>query len=371
MKKRNPLFLLLMITLFGANVFAQGGEKGSFKKNPQIKANTGLYKEKDKKEDFLDELPKLQFRNEFEVIEKVQTTTAATQKFEPVKELNPTVSNFDTTSIDEREPLVIDIQEEMAPAGSDDFVQVASYYSIWDTENIDPYDIDYKDLDDVVDIELYNKEMGRYWSAPLNTCKQTSQFGPRWGKMHSGVDLDLETGDPVYSTFDGIVRVSGTNSGYGNFMVVRHYNGLETLYGHLSQRGLEPGAYVKATDEIGLGGSTGHSTGSHLHYETRYEGNYFNPNYIFTFSADATDVTGDHFMLSSRVFDSYGLGIANEYGSAGEKVRTRRTAWTRVHSGDTLYSIAQRAGISADKLARMNGMRLSSNLKAGKRLRVQ
>jgi predicted Zn-dependent protease len=82
-------------------------------------------------------------------------------------------------------------------------------------------------------------------------------------------------------------------------------------------------------------------------------------------------VTGDHFMLSSRVFDSYGLGIANEYGSAGEKVRTRRTAWTRVHSGDTLYSIAQRAGISADKLARMNGMRLSSNLKAGKRLRVQ
>ena len=75
-------------------------------------------------------------------------------------------------------------------------------------------------------------------------------------------------------------------------------------------------------------------------------------------------------LVSARVFDTYGLALGNEYGDAGNKVVTRRTAWTVARSGDTLYSIANRAGISVERLAKMNGMKLSSNLRAGRRLRI-
>jgi murein DD-endopeptidase MepM/ murein hydrolase activator NlpD len=367
---------ILLFTLCVGSFTVSAQESGSFKKNPKInvKNNTGLYKEKEKKEEMLDELPKLKFNNDY-VVENVSEAPAAvtaSNKYEPSKALNPSVSSFDTTSIDEREPLIIEIEEETRPEGSDDFVSVATYYSIWDATNIDPYGIDAKEFDDVVDVELYNKDQGRFWSVPNNSPKLTSQFGPRWGRLHAGVDVDLETGDPVYATFDGIVRVSGyNNGGYGKFMVVRHYNGLETLYGHLSQQNYESGTYVKAGDQIGLGGSTGRSTGSHLHFETRYEGNPFNPTYVFNFSGAGSEPVGDHLLVSARVFDTYGLALGNEYGDAGNKVTTRRTAWTTAHYGDSLYSIANRAGISVEKLAKMNGMRASSSLRAGRRLRIQ
>lgn len=365
--------LVVFFCLGSVMTFAQ--ESGSFKKNPKInvKSNTALQKDKKKDEDELDELPKLQFRNEYET-ETISTPSAVTasSKYEPAKELNASISIFDTTSVDEREPLIVEIEEENRTEGSDDFVSVATYFSIWDATNIDPYGINPKDFDDVVDIELYNKEQGRFWSVPNNAPKLTSVFGPRWGRMHSGVDVDLETGDPVYAAFDGIVRVSGYDGGgYGKFLVVRHYNGLETLYGHLSAKNFESGAYVKAGDQIGLGGSTGRSTGSHLHFETRYEGNPFNPAiYVFNFAGDRTEPVSDHILISARVFDTYGLTLDNEYGSSARKIQTRRTAWTTTRYGDSLYSIANRAGISVEKLARMNGLRVSSNLRVGRRLRI-
>jgi len=364
------LFFLLCVGTF--SVLAQ--ESGSFKKNPKIKNNTGLYKEKEKKEEVLDELPKLKFNVEIEietVIEGSSSIVTVSNKYEPSKALNASVSSFDTTSIDEREPLIIEIEEETRPQGSDDFVSVATYFSIWDATNINPYGIDSNNFDDVVDVELYNKSQGRSWSVPNNSPKLTSQFGPRWGRLHAGVDIDLETGNPVYSAFDGIVRVSGYDGrGYGKFMVVRHYNGIETLYGHLSQQNFQSGTYVKAGDEIGLGGSTGRSTGSHLHFETRYEGNPFNPTYVFKFSGASTQPIADHLLISARVFDTYGLALKNEYGDAGDRVTTRRVAWTTAHYGDSLYSIANRAGIPVEKLAKMNGLRVSSSLRVGRRLRI-
>ncbi|MDR6560102.1 MULTISPECIES: peptidoglycan DD-metalloendopeptidase family protein [unclassified Arcicella] len=364
--------LVLVFCLVSFISFSQ--ESGSFKKNPKINVKTNAKDKSNKNlDEALDELPKLQFRTDY-VPEPVATSSAitASSKFEPAKELNSSISIFDTTSVDEREPLIVEIEEETRAEGSDDFVSVATYFSIWDATNIDPYDINPKDFDDVVDIELFNKEQGRYWSVPNSAPKLTSVFGPRWGRMHSGVDLDLETGDPVYAAFDGIVRVSGYDGGgYGKFLVVRHYNGLETLYGHLSAKNFESGAYVKAGDQIGLGGSTGRSTGSHLHFETRYEGNPFNPAiYVFNFSGERTEPVSDHVLISARVFDTYGLSLDNEYGSSARKVKTRRTAWTTVRSGDSLYSIANRAGISVDKLARMNGMRISASLRIGRRLRI-
>ena len=346
-------------------------EKKLFKKNTKIenKSQAQLYQEQTKKSD-LDELPPLQFRTESESgSTALGGSEMQERKFEPLKVINKTISNFDTTSIDEGEALVVEIEEENAPEGSEDFVSVASYYSIWDTQSIDPYDINAKDFDEPIDLELYNLAAGKNWSAPLASIKQTSPFGPRWGRLHAGVDLDLETGYPVYSAFDGIVRMASVDwGGYGKFMVVRHYNGLETLYGHLSKQSLEAGTFVKAGDEIGLGGNTGRSTGSHLHFETRFEGNPFNPNQVFNFGTG--EPLSDHLLITAQTFNTRALSLRNEYGSVGEKIRTRRKAWTRVRNGDSLYSIAQRAGMSVSKLARLNGLRLSSTIRAGRRLRI-
>jgi murein DD-endopeptidase MepM/ murein hydrolase activator NlpD len=364
------LFVILFafFVLNGGSVL-YGQEKSLFKKNTKIETKPQNPSKTNNRED-LDELPPLQFRNETETSGKIAGSEMEERKYEPIKFQNPTISNFDTTSVDEGESFVVEIEEENAPEGSEDFVTVASYYSIWDTQNIDPYDLDAKDLDEPVDIELYNIPSGRNWSNPLSNIKQTSPFGPRWGRLHAGIDLDLETGYPVLSAFDGIVRISGFNyGGYGNYMVVRHYNGLETLYGHLSKRNFEPGQFVKAGDEIGLGGNTGRSTGSHLHFETRYEGNPFNPNNVYDFGK--AEPVSDHILISSRTFDRRLLSLRNEYGSAGDKIRSRKKAWIKVRSGDTLGSIAQRAGTSTSKLAKINGLRLNSTIRAGRRLRIR
>lgn len=365
MQKVRFLLSIFFVCVVG---LAYGQEKNLFKKNTKIE--TKKTPPSVNKREELDELPPLQFRTEAtETSGKVAGSEMAERKFEPIKIVNNSISNFDTTSVDEGENLVVEIEEEAAPQGSEDFVTVASYFSIWDTRNIDPYDIDAKDFDEPVDIELYNVPAGRNWSNPLANVKMTSPFGPRWGRLHAGIDLDLETGYPVFSTFDGIVRISGFDyGGYGNYVVVRHYNGLETLYGHLSKKNFEPGTLVKAGDEIGLGGNTGRSTGSHLHYETRYEGNPFNPMYVFDFGK--AEPVSDHIVLTARTFDRRSLGLRNEFGS-GEKIKSRRKYWYKVRSGDTLSSIAQKAGISSSRLAKMNGLRMTSTIRPGKRLRLR
>lgn len=110
-----------------------------------------------------------------------------------------------------------------------------------------------------------------------------SPYGWRWGRAHRGVDINLKTGDPIYAAFGGVVRVACSMGGYGNVIVVRHYNGLETVYGHLSKIKVKPRQIVKAGDVIGLGGSTGHSTGPHLHFEVRFQYETFDPEWILDF----------------------------------------------------------------------------------------
>ena len=111
----------------------------------------------------------------------------------------------------------------------------------------------------------------------------TSNFGWRGGRLHAGVDIDLEVGDPVYAAFDGIVRQSGWHNGYGNFVIISHFNGLETLYGHLSSLNIGTMQPVKSGQIIGLGGNTGKSYGSHLHFEVRYYGKPINPKLMIDF----------------------------------------------------------------------------------------
>ena len=125
---------------------------------------------------------------------------------------------------------------------------------------------------------------------PVRNCK-TSNYGWRWNRGHHGVDIRLNTGDPVHCAFSGIVRVAARMGGYGNCIVVRHPNGLETLYGHLSKINVRPGQTVETGQVIGLGGSTGNSTGPHLHFECRFLYQPFDPEWILDF---------DHFTLRTR-----------------------------------------------------------------------
>ncbi len=121
--------------------------------------------------------------------------------------------------------------------------------------------------------------------------KLTSPYGwrARFGRMHRGVDLNLRVGDSVVSAFDGKVRlVKYEAAGYGNYIVVRHDNGLETVYGHLSRTLVKPGQRVRAGQLIAKGGNTGRSTGPHLHFETRFMGLPVNPEAIIDFENHVT-----------------------------------------------------------------------------------
>ena len=114
----------------------------------------------------------------------------------------------------------------------------------------------------------------------------TSAYGyrPRFRRMHRGVDLNLNTGDTVRAAFNGRVRIVNYEArGYGKYVVIRHDNGLETVYGHFSKHLVERNQFVKAGEPIGLGGNTGRSFGAHLHFETRYLGVAINPAAIIDF----------------------------------------------------------------------------------------
>lgn len=139
----------------------------------------------------------------------------------------------------------------------------------------------------------------RNFSMPIQHKYITSNFGKRWGRNHNGVDIKAYLGDTVYAAFTGKVRVSRYNQGgYGNFIVIRHYNGLETVYGHLSKQLVEVNAYVKAGQPIGLAGNTGRSTGTHLHFETRFCGIPINPREIFSF--EMRDIIDDFYVFKKK-----------------------------------------------------------------------
>lgn len=151
-----------------------------------------------------------------------------------------------------------------------DTIASGSLYTIWQESDINPYGTDAEELPDTVSLLLVDT-MECAFMMPV-PGRVTSPFGPRRYRLHKGTDIDLETGDPVRSAFDGVVRVAKYHRGYGNVIVVRHYNGLETVYAHLSKISATPGDEVEAGQLLGLGGRTGRATGSHLHFEVRYLG---------------------------------------------------------------------------------------------------
>jgi murein DD-endopeptidase MepM/ murein hydrolase activator NlpD len=410
-------FLFFFLLFVSSSTFAQR-EKGKTMKTPSISSKTKTETEA-KKQNFNDEKkdiefsfeeePRLQFSNSFETSktekkatsQQEQGTTSAEGiniiRLEPIREVNP-VYQDDTSSIDEGELQIVEIEEFAQFEGSEELVEIASYFSVWDTQSINPYGISANDFESVIPIKLYDLTQNRYWSAPLDNCPTTSHFGWRWKRWHKGTDLDLETGDPVYSVFDGIVRVAGVHSGYGKCIVVRHYNGLETLYGHLSRINLEANTIVKAGDMIGLGGNSGRSSGSHLHFETRYEGNQFDPENIYKFARehDKTEILSQEFLLTPQLYDYLRGGKSKIVTTAVEDeipsitttlpeaefeeealeeeevpVNIVRKVWVTVKKGDTLSSVAKRNNSTIDEICQLNKIRSSQTLKVGMRLRIK
>ena len=216
-----------------------------------------------------------------------------------------------------------------------------------------------------------------------NQVKVFSRFGMRRGRRHQGVDLPLKTGTPVVAAFDGRVRASTYNSGYGNLVIIRHENGLETYYGHLSKREVEVGDWVRAGDEIGLGGSTGRSTGPHLHFETRYQGFAFDPEWIADYETGQLRknvfVLRRSYLNANSHYTPESIDEEDEIYADQEKIveEEKRIAAERaairyytVRDGDNLSKIAQRQGKSLNAILRLNPGINPDKLSIGQRIRV-
>jgi murein DD-endopeptidase MepM/ murein hydrolase activator NlpD len=231
------------------------------------------------------------------------------------------------------------------------------YKNIWTRDRLNPYQTPADSLPDTVYVDVSE------FLFPVPGVV-TSHYGPRWGRMHKGTDIDLETGDSVYAAFSGKVRIVDYEPrGYGHYVVVRHQNGLETIYAHLSQVLVVENQTLEAGEVLGLGGNTGNSRGSHLHFEFRYLGNAIDTEHVVNYSNKI--ILTDTLILTKDKMQGYQAEA--KHGSSANS----RAKYYVVRRGDTLSKIASRHGISIRQLAKLNKISVNAKIKAGKRLRVR
>lgn len=249
------------------------------------------------------------------------------------------------------ESIFCDLSAPIVPIEDDlsfsDFSQMPEEYDIWSNISINPYNVSLVGMKDTVKLDVSGY-------CPPSVKHVTSDWGFRKWKFHYGIDLKVHRGDTVRSAFDGTVRITGRDRyGYGNYVVVRHDNGLETLYGHLNKFLVKPDERVKAGEAVGMGGNTGRSTGYHLHLEFRYLGNPINPNDIVDFQKH--EIKKPVLVITSNTF---------AYRAEIDKIRY----WT-IRKGDTLGRIAYRTGVSVNKLCKLNGITKNTILRIGRKIR--
>ena len=224
----------------------------------------------------------------------------------------------------------------------------------------------------------------KHFCMPTPSRVITSNFGYRWGRQHEGLDIKVYIGDTIRAAFSGKVRmVKYDGRGYGKYVVIRHNNGLETLYGHMSAQLVEENQVVRAGEPIGLGGNTGRSTGSHLHFETRLCGVAINPALMFDFREQ--DVVGDSSLFrrdsykaesteATRLRGKVGNGsysredVVGASSSQGDNINGE-VLYHKVASGETLQSIAEKHGVTVDAICRLNHIRKTMRLRPGQILR--
>ncbi len=246
------------------------------------------------------------------------------------------------------------------------------YGGIWNNRYVNTYGA----IDNVP--QTYNINLANFTMPSMGHV--TSNYGPRRRRMHHGIDLKVQIGDTIYAAFDGKVRVTEyERRGYGYYVVLRHSNGLETVYGHLSKFLVSDNQVVKSGEPIALGGNTGRSTGSHLHFELRFLGRSINPTYVIDFENKVCHK--DQYMVNINTLGKPGQKysktrasstyVANKKGSATtNKYATGTVKYYRIKKGDTLATIAKRHGISVTKLCSLNSMSTKEKLKIGRSLRI-
>ena len=228
-------------------------------------------------------------------------------------------------------------------------------YGEWSNDWVDPFRGKKIDMPDSCRIDCST------FVLPLDTMTYvTSKYGPRRRRMHRGIDLKVQKGDTIRAAFSGKIRIRNfERRGYGYYLVVRHPNGLETVYWHLSKFLVERDEIVKAGQPIGLGGNTGRSTGSHLHFETRFLGQAINPAEIIDFENSVP--RQDIFVFRNVKINGR---KSNIYTSSNNQM-----VYHRVKSGDTLGKIARMYGMTVNELCRLNGLKSTSTLRIGQSIR--
>ena len=237
----------------------------------------------------------------------------------------------------------------------------------------------------------------KHFCMPCKSRVVTSNFGARWGRAHKGLDIKVYIGDTIRAAWAGKVRiVKYEGAGYGKYVVIRHNNGLETIYGHMSAWLVEENQTVKAGQPIGLGGNTGRSTGSHLHFETRLCGVALNPAIFFDFRNQ--DVVADYYMFRKATYEHEAIAanelrgkvgnggyvdsdVRGETAPGGNTVaqnvapaanKMQQNAAIRYHkvaAGETLYGIAKRRGLTVDELCKLNHLSKDVKVRPGQLLR--
>ena len=241
------------------------------------------------------------------------------------------------------------LQEEEEP-------EIDIYTESWNSQLVNPYG-GMEVPDNVrIDVSEYAMPVPGYITSPYG-------YRPRFRRSHKGVDLKLQTGDTVRAAFSGKVRLTKyERRGYGYYVIIRHANGLETVYGHLSKFLVKPNQDVKVGEPIALGGSTGRSTGPHLHFETRFMGYAINPTAIFDFKNRTTHT--DVYTFNKRTYKRSRNYAPASYASSGKQ-------YHKIRRGDSLSKIAARYHTTVSKLCALNGISRNATIRAGRSLRVR
>ncbi len=224
-------------------------------------------------------------------------------------------------------------------------------YGSWSNATVDPFRGQNVKMPDTLKVDVSS-----YVAPTMGHI--TSKYGWRRNRMHKGIDLKVQVGDTIVSAFDGKVRIRKyEQKGYGYYLVIRHTNGLETVYGHLSKFLVKEDDIVKAGQPIALGGNTGRSTGAHLHFETRLMGLAINPAEIIDFKNYVAHT--DTWTFYSKRAKAIAKGTMSSNGDAFHRVR----------SGDTLSKISRKYGVSVSQLCKLNNIKSNTTLRIGQRIR--
>ncbi len=292
-----------------------------------------------------------------------------------------------------------DSEDEIIPYSE---IPCDDLYKVWDIHNIHSYHFQRSKMKDTVSLVM------GYEPCDFHIPREgyiTSGYGKRDRGYHYGIDIQLRTGNEVRAAFEGMVRIAQYSSSYGNVVVIRHNNGLETLYAHLSKRKVKPGDYVQTGEIIGLGGNTGRSTGSHLHFETRYKGEPINPSKIIDFKTgklknDTIFLTKYNFSSSKNILKKK-TTLKKSVVSKPKPPKKKKTTpkkvvatapkkkptpkkktppkksisskgkkYHKVLPGNTLYSLARENGVSVKQIQQWNHLK-DNTIKVGSKIRVK